>query len=505
MKASISLKITAFILCAVLLFTACGKVIGEEETTQIIYEPSTEAVPEGVITVPYTSLDSVNPFFSDSLLNSGIVSLVFRSLYRLDGGFTPLRDMAVNEPVAGSSVKVEIDDGLVFSDARPVSSADIVYSFELAKKSPLWKESLSQIVKCTAQDERAVLFETAAPDVNALNLLTFPIAETGTADTKEAMPIGTGYYKFEKVDVRLALTFNMRYAGASPEIGTVRLYDITDASSLIHLLDTGIIDCYFTDLADGTAKRTYSSVSDVYLNNLVFIGLNHESYRLSMTDVRRALSKALDRRAIAENAFLNNARATWVPVNMSWSAVTDSPYVSVDTSDSDLKTADALLDGADCGINGEKIYLTLICRDDNSFMKNTAELIKDELALVNIEVEVQLVTDGEFTVALDKGEYDMYLSEIKLTKNMELSPFFTAGGAASFGIDLESIDTDEVYFRYKSGEIEIEEFLTEFDRTVPFIPLVFRNGQFCYSRNLSGITDVTENDLFASIDRWKLN
>ena len=38
----------------------------------------------------------------------------------------------------------------------------------------------------------------------------------------------------------------------------------------------------------------------------------------------------------------------------------------------------------------------------------------------------------------------------------------------------------------------------------PFIPLCFRNGQFCYSRTVGGTVEVTEDNLFGSIDKWKI-
>lgn len=492
----------ALLVCLAVLLSACAFGTGGEEPTTAVYEPTSAAMPEGVITVPYTSLDTVNPFMCDSVLNSALISLVFRSLYRLDGGFSPVRDIAVSETVTGTAVKVEIDNSLVFSDGRSLTAADVVYSFRLAASSPLWGEGLRGIESCTAAGSYSVEFNLTEPDVNVLNILTFPIAEEGTADSEEGFSIGAGYYRFEKDDLRTVLTCNLRYAGDLPEIGTVRLYDVTDSSSLMHLLDTGVIDSFFNDLSDGTAKRTYSGVSEVYLNNLVFLGLNSESYRLSMADTRRAISVALDRRALAENAFLNHARATWLPFNMSWAAITDSPYITTDTEDSDLRTADALLDGVGCGIEGDTIYLTLICRDSNSFMKNTAALIADELSQVNIAVEVKLLSDKAYNTALSEGEYDMYLSEIKLTKNMDLSPFFTARGAASHGIAPGVSTVGDAYFAYKRGESELEEFLNTFSESMPFIPLLYRNGQFCYARSISGITDVTENALFFSISQW---
>lgn len=492
------------LVCIALLFSACSFGTGEEETTAPVYEPTTVAMPEGVITVPYTSLDTLNPFLCDSLLNSSLVSLVFRSLYRLDGGFSPVKDIAVNETVTGSTVKVEIDGSLVFSDGRALTAEDVVYSFRMAESSPVWGEGLDDIKSCTAEGNDTVVFEFDDPDVNALSLLTFPIAEAGTADGEDGFPIGAGYYRFEKNDLKTLLTCNLRYAGDLPEIGTVRLYDVTDSSSLMHLLDTGVIDCFFNDLSDGTAKRTYSGVSEVYLNNLIFLGINSESYRLSMADARKAIGCALDRRALAENAFLSHARAARLPFNMSWSAVTDSPYISSAGEDSDIRAADALLDGVGCGVSGDRLYLTLICRDSNSFMKNTAALIADELSLVNIDVTVKLLSERDYDTALSEGEYDLYLSEIKLTKNMDLSPFFTSRGAASYGIALDETNADDAYFAYKRGEKDIEEFLDVFNDSMPFVPLLYRNGQFCYSRGISGISEATENALFASIAQWKV-
>lgn len=498
-------RIVCALLSVLLLFTACARTEDEGETTEPVYEPTSAVMPAGMITVPYTSLDTVNPFLCDSLLNSSLISLVFRSLYRLDGGFTAVRDMAAEENVSASGVKVTIDDDLVFSDARPVSAKDVVYSFEAAADSPLWQESLAEIKSCRADGDYTVTFETNTSDVNVLNLLTFPIVEAGTAEGEDALPIGSGYYRFERDELRMSLLCNLRYPGALPEIGTVRLYDVTESSSLMHLLDTGIIDCFFSDLADGTAKRTYSSVSEIYLNNLVFLGLNHESYPLSMSDVRRAISLALDRRALVENAFVSHARPSCLPFNMSWSAVTDLQESADMSPDSDIRASDALLDEAGCGNSGDKIYLTLICRDENSFMKNTAALIVDELSLVNIDAELKLMSENEFNAALRDGEYDMYLSEIKLTKNMDLSPFFSAGGEARHGIVTDSIASDDAYYRYRTGEADIGEFLTAFAEDMPFIPLLYRNGQFCYSRNLSGISEATENALFSSIAGWQLN
>ena len=136
-------KTVALLLAGAMLFLSavgCGKQ-AEPETTvpEAVTQP---AVPAGNITVPYTSLDSLNPFFCTSLLNSSLLPLVFRSLYQLSVGFSAERDLAVAETVTPAAVQVTLPDTVTFSDGVAVTAADVAYSFTLAKNAPLYRDAL---------------------------------------------------------------------------------------------------------------------------------------------------------------------------------------------------------------------------------------------------------------------------------------------------------------------------------------------------------------------------
>ena len=61
------------LLAALLLLCACRRGPVAEETT-LAPEATTEApLPEGSITVPYTELDSLNPFFTETLMSFNTV------------------------------------------------------------------------------------------------------------------------------------------------------------------------------------------------------------------------------------------------------------------------------------------------------------------------------------------------------------------------------------------------------------------------------------------------
>lgn len=498
-------RIGAALLAAALLpalFAGCKKQ-PEPETTvpEAVTEP---AIPEGSVTVPYTTLDSLNPFFCTSVLNSSLLPLVFRSLYQLNAGFSPEQDLAIAETITPELVQVTLPDTVTFSDGVAVTAADVQYSFELAKDAPLYKEALRNIERCETAGNYDVTFYLEEPDVNALNVLTFPIAKQGTAGDEEALPVGAGCFAFKKSGAGAQLVFNRKYTGVYPAIGSVKLVNIKETLSLMHLLDVGDIDCFYTDLSDGAAKRSYAGAGEVYLNNLVFLGVNYKSYRLNTADLRRAVSLALSRSRICENAFMNHARAAFYPVNTSWEAL--SGAISADlVGDANVSAADSLLSGFNAGIRGDTLRYRLICEDGSPYMSDAAALIAEQLAAVNIEIEVSVLSRDAFRLALGGGGFDFYLGEIKLTKNMDLSPFFSSGGAASYGLATENLRSDAVYSLYRAGQSELKEFLEVFSAEMPFIPLLFRNGQFCYSRRVTGGVEATEENLFCSFSDWRVD
>ncbi len=500
-------KTLAFVLALSLLcaFSACKKETPEEETTAgDVEQTDVVKAPAGSVTVPYTSLDSVNPFFCTSVLNSSVLPLVFRSLYTLNSGFTAEPDVAITETATPEAVRVSLPETVLFSDGVTLTSSDVVYSFSLAKDAPLYKEALRNVERCEAAGNHGVVFQMKTPDVNALNVLTFPIVKHGTAGGEKDLPVGAGPFAFEKKEGKLTLAFNAKYSGELPAVGNIVLKNITETSSLMHLLDTDEIDCFYTDLSSGTAKRSASGAGEVYLNNLVFLGVNHGSYQLYTADVRRAISLALSRSLICSNAYMNHARAAFYPVNTSWEALNAGTLSAEQIGDADVRAADALLSVIHAGTKGETLHYRLLCPDGNPFLRSAAALIAEQLAAVNVQLELEYLAMDAFQLALGSGKFDFYLAEIKLTRNMDLSPFFS-GGAASYGMKMDDLRSDTTYGLYRSGQVELSEFLDVFASELPFIPLLYRNGQFCYSRHIDGKVESTEENLFRSIAEWEVH
>ncbi len=499
--------ITAFITATALMLLPSCKADNDTETTTdtATYEQTTEQeTPLGIISVPYTSLDSLNPFYTKSTLNSALTSLLYRSLYVLDAGFEPTADMATDAQVNGTSVTVSLNADMRFSDDSYLSADDVVYSFNKAKSSYLYSQSLKNVSSCASSGKLTVTFTLASADVNVLSVLTFPIVRNGSAESADVIPTGSGRYYVQVGELRTNLLCNMNYNGDIAGIGTIRLVDVNDSSSVNHMLTTGEIDCYFSDLSDGSAERTYANVNEVYLNELVYIGINAGDFPLNNADMRKALSFACDRSEIADNAFQSHARTTEVPFNPSWTPITETKESIYSASLGGTTAANTLLKTLGYGTDGNSLTLRLLYMDTGTFIRNTATVISELLSKVNITVELVAAEEDEYISKLKSGDFDLYLGDVKLTANMDLSGFFDEDGAFSYGIPAE-LSVRTKYAQYKAGTESLDAFLRSFNESEPFIPLLFRNGRFCYSRNITGTIEVTAGNLYGTIDKWKCN
>ena len=496
-------KIIALLLAVITVFSlyGCGGA-GEEQTTAP-EEDELPVIPGGSLSVPYIASDSLNPYYAETLHNCSLTSLLYRSLYTLDTAFMPVADIAVTESISGKILKVFINPDLVFSDGSAVTAEDVKYSFDCAKSSDRYRTSLAGISSCYSADNKTVVFELSRKDEFVLSLLTFPIVKNGTATTKEMYPVGNGFYQFSEDGIRLTLKANLRYSGTLPEIGTIRLTDVSRNTSPANLVASNELDFFYSDLSDSDVSGVNCSSTGVYLNNLVYMGVNHYNVNLLLASFRQALSYAIDRQAIAENAFMGYARGAVVPFNTSWGKYSSSLSASQLSLSADGAKTQELLSARGFGEGGHPLDLTLLCNEGNAFIRNAANEIAASLKPYNVNITIRLMNSEDLKAAVKAGLYDLYIAEIKLPANMDITEFMTYSGKASYGIDFSYLTCHNAYEKYRNGEITLDDFIAVFNKEMPFIPLAYRNGRFLYTRDVVSELYCAENFFYSDINNLK--
>ncbi|MDQ3907691.1 MAG: ABC transporter substrate-binding protein, partial [Acidobacteriota bacterium] len=396
---------------------------------------------------------ALNPLLASDAASERFRQLMFNSLMKKNERFDYVPELASNVQTApdGLSVTFTLRDNVKFHNGKPLTSADVKYTFDklLASDSPKagsFYELVSPaanasgtssgastqsqpdanqkpsrqpfITSVDAPDARTVIFHLRRPWLELFsNLVPIGIIQEGTFETQERQPVGTGPYKFVSQNTAQQFTdlaaFDDYWEGAA-NVKNVRVRVILDAGTQQAGLLSGEVDLAAnTALAPDTyvnlAKSPNLQVVQSPGANVQYIYMNTESERLKDPRVRQAIAYAIDRAGIIKNLLSGQARiANSILPPESWA------YSGGKTYDYDPAQAKKLLDDAglpDPDGDGPRQRfdkpLVFKISGTNAVGKQTASIIQNALHDVGIPVSIETLEDNTMRDQVMKGQYDL--------------------------------------------------------------------------------------------------
>ncbi len=535
-------KIISMLLTAALLLSmaGCGGDAQNESST-----PSNDSAKveneTSVLRLLYCANDTLNPYKTISKLNFELSTLMFDPLVKTDNSFNDVFVLAKDIKTEGNLCTVTPRNA-VFSDGTPLTAEDVVFSFGLARESDRYSHLLYEVEKVEITEEGKVLFTLTKNDPYFYRLLSFPILKNGSdqlknEDNVELVPIGTGRFIFS--DKNKNMTPNPKYFGEDPTVTEITLINAPDNESMEHYVEVGATDIYYADGGDENIIRMSGQKTSVNLNNLVYLGINHNYGPLKSDEIRHIISSAISRKALVGTAFYSNAVAANGFFHPAWEGIKGYQTLS-DTAN--LKICVENL--ANIGYNrlnedgfyengdGNPLEFTLLVNGDSFTKLSAANLIKAQLAEAGIKLEVNPLPAEQYFSALKNGHFQLYLGEIKLQQNMDISSLVIKGGEAAYGMpeapkksdnkkpekeetDGEKPEEEPVVFDgetayisvvegFSKGENSITDVASSLLSSMPVIPLVYRSAVVFYSDEISDIGEVSCYDIFFSADKYKV-
>lgn len=515
------------LLLALCLCSGLGACSDEVPEPQQDTPPKNETVETKLscpLTLPIAHSDTLDPFKAESAVNRSLITLLYDPLVTVGADFQPQLVLADSYTLDGKTLTVTLKNAF-FTDSSAITAADVEYSFEKAKKSDYYSARLSNFSSVSGSGS-TVVFTLRSADILALSCLDFPIVKDGTVQTVHdstklyeiAPPVGSGRYVLKGTMPNATLVANKKNVrGFDPYITEITLFEVTDSDGMAYGLQIGNYDCWYNDLSSGEYTRVNAGLSVVPTNNLVYLAFNPDKTIFQQREVRKAVSMLIDRESIASLGFQGHATASALPFSPAWSSMDN---ISVNTSTTaHAQEAQELLEGAGyTNINGygyrasrtKSLNCTLTVCADNPFKVAAAKQIKEQLAAVNFNVRILELSYKDYTQAIANGEFEMYLGEIKIPANMDLSAFFSHGGAANAVMEAEVEDgyweinpSVDAYSKFVSGSMSLSDFCLLFDKEAPFVPVCYRNAVQVYSREFTTEISGTCYDNFYGIDKWQ--
>ncbi len=544
-------KLLSFFLVFALLISFAGCKNSNTSSALTKTEKTEEGTKKaGLINLLYTKSDSFNPYTAATENNRNLCKLIYEPLIKADNEFKPSLRLANSVNLTEKDCTVTLKR-TVFSDGSPVTANDVIYSYNTAKANAFYSARLYEVSGVSSVSADTVVFSLTRRDPYFENLLDFPILKSGSdkitdSDGVSVPPVGAGRYILNKDDAKLVL--NENFFGNKGEIKEINLINAPDDDSLSHYIEVGASELYYTVSDSGKIVRMSGKKVNVNLNTMMYIGINLNSAGLSDRRLRYAISSAIDRKAVCKDVYFGNATPARGYFNASIEEVkavqSAKPVADTQITVENLnKIGYNSKDNEGYFVNsaGKRIVLRLLVDSENRLRDVAAKQIASQLKSAGIEIKLIETSYADFLNCLKSNSFDLYLGEVSVLPNFDMSPLVTSGGSMSFGTSLlpvkdENKDNNSQEGESKDGQqgtekseppkpIETEEqrnintvlggyyegknslsdvagtLLTEMLQ----IPVLYKKGLFFYKDNIVSGVISSESDIYYSIENYKLS
>lgn len=361
---------------------------------------------------------SIDPRLATDAYGSQILQLTHASLIRMDADGRPVPDLAERwEERSPTEIVFRLRDGLRFHDGRPLTSADVRYTFawilDPANRSPL-RATYERITAIEAPDPLTVVFRLSEPFAPFLTGLVRGIVPDGSPAAGYSPPIGAGPYRVDDFQPDAAITLSRfdGYYGGSPGIGKLVVKFLPDSNVRFLELKKGSVNFVLNGVDPGLIPAALESGNLVMEegpgSNVSYLGFNLRDPVLSDLRVRRAIALAIDREAIVRTLWDGRADlADSILAPAFWAHADGIPPVRHDPL-----AAMRLLDEAgyrDPDGDGPKPRFRLTYKtSQNELRRQIAAVIQEQLRKVGIAVEVESFEWGTFFSDIRKGNFQLY-------------------------------------------------------------------------------------------------
>ena len=488
---------------ALLLLAGCGNTgdVSSSSGSQSSSGDSSSSQEEPVKnTQPFTLAAypaySFHPALSTSQANLTLAPLMYESLFTLDSHFEATPQLCQNYTVSddGLTWTFQIRPGITFSDGTPLTGEIVAQALQTARDpASRYAKRLANVSGVSGSGEQVTVTLTT-PNGALPTLLDIPIA----LDSSNR-PLGTGPYVLVEAGGKLYL--NLRgdwWQGASNlSLQQIPLATMTQKEQVATAFNSGEVTLIDADIT-GSNDLGYSGSYEVWEYNttgMIYLGFQTAHGVCQDPQVRQAIAKAIDRSAVTDGIYARHATASTLPVHP------DSEFYDEETAKvleydlSALKSA---------GLEGKS--LTLLVNIEDMAKSAAANRIAQDLETAGLRVTVERLAWEDYVKALERGQFDLYLAEVYLTADFDLTALVSPQGELNYGgWNDAAVPTLLDNARKAQGEqrpTAMAALLNYLNQNAPIAPICFQEGtvltQYDRVENLSPV----QGNVFANLSQW---
>jgi peptide/nickel transport system substrate-binding protein len=365
----------------------------------------------------------------------------------------------------GKTLTVQLKHNVKWTDGKPFTSADVVYTFELAMKSTALNKYALPLASVSADGTYGVTINFTKPAytdgyyaLGRVEILPQHIWKSISNPTTflNEHPVGTGAYILTKFSPQVfELTANPHYyMPGLPHFKTVRFIGYTGNTTMDSAIIAGQLD--WTGAFIPNIKKTYLAkdpkfvVSDIPLATN-FLVPNMATGPTTKLAVRQAISAALDRTGISNTVYNgyappSNPEALITP---NYSSVLDPSLASATFPSPNAAAAKSILTKA-----GVATPLTLTVKMVAGYTDylSSLQIIQQELKPAGINLVIDQEAYTAFTSDQDNGNFQLLIAGFGFTPDPW--SYYYSLLDSSIAPAIGTADTVGNYGRYRNTQVD---------------------------------------------------
>jgi len=361
----------------------------------------------------------INPVLAGTNdIDLDISRLVYSSLFKYDNSLSLQNDLTTEYEVSedGKTYTIRIRNDVAWHDGTPLTADDVVFTIRSIQTpeygSPLASDFAG--VAATAPDDRTVVFtleEPYAPFLSSLTVGIMPqhvwadIAPGNAALAEQTLrPVGSGPYQFSELKTRrktgevteFVLARNEAYYGPHQFLDNIAFTFFPTHEDALKAFVSGEVDGFgFLPLQlRDRADRSNAEVHRLLLPQYFALFFNQENNALlADSGIRNALSLALDRQAIVDEALKGEGESLHIPIPQgvfAFNEELEKPSVNIEAAIQNLEEA-GWHDEDNDGIREKddvRLHIKITTTDWPEYVQ-TVEIVQQQWLKIGVETEIE--------------------------------------------------------------------------------------------------------------------
>ena len=480
---------------------------------------------------------TLNPLVNSDVTVDKVLRLIFEPLCEVRNNMRPTPNLLsrVEFSTDGMSAACTIREDVYWSDGVKMSSGDVQFSVNAINNengSEIYKRIVENITSVDIIDNANFRVRFDRPQGGAAYSLCFPViprhyygGEISLNSKTAFAPVGNGIYELSEISSmrEIWLANNKNSFKNKPYIDLVRVLIMDDGKTDMQAFDQNIIDAIDSShLAFGKYSGSKDITTTVYdTNNYVFLGFNFHNQVLADDMIRKAIAHSVDKNKIIESIYLNNAQKAMSVINPS-SYLYELELADYEFNLDEAKNllfqagySDSNLDGTlskEVAGYTMRLNFRLIVNEENTERIKIAQMIKENLELLNCVVNIEIYDFESYMAKIESGDYDMFIGMLNLDARPDLR----------FMLHSESVAAGSNYFNYKSEYLDTlietaENARTETDlisavsgiqkyvaEDMPCVSIAFVQRALLSDAGIKGDKKPVMGNIFFNVEEWKI-